>query len=118
MWPQVESRLRESQVGRRGEHDEVLKLHIDTHHSVGSSSSDGQGFCDGSVQAGLTLTGFPKGSALLIWNMLIDGQTPDASAAHLMCAGDQQVGTATWGQWFLQTRAPALFCDSLRFALV
>jgi hypothetical protein len=44
------------------------------------------------VQAGLTLTGFPKGSALLIWNMLTDGQTPDASAAHLFCNGGVQVG--------------------------
>jgi hypothetical protein len=88
---QVASTLRESQVGRRGEHDEVLKLHIETHHTVGSSSSNGQGFCDGSVQAGLSLTGFPKGSALLIWNMLVDGQTPDAAAAHLFCAGGSEV---------------------------
>jgi hypothetical protein len=91
MMTQVESQLKDSQVGRRGDHDEVLKLHIDTHHTVGSSSSDGQGFCDGSVQAGLSLKGFPKGSALLIWNMLVDGQTPDAAAAHLFCAGGSQV---------------------------
>lgn len=90
---QVEERLRASQVGRRGPPGEVLKLHINTPQEYGSSSSDGQGFCDGSAQAGLTLTGFPKGSALLIWNMLTDGSTPDASAAHLFCRGDTQV----WG---------------------
>jgi hypothetical protein len=89
--PQVEERLRASQVGRRGRPTEVLKLHINTHESVGSSSSDGQGFCDGSVQAGLTLKGFKKGDALLIWNMLTDGATPDASAAHLFCTGGEQV---------------------------
>lgn len=88
---QVEEKLKASQPGRRGEPNEVLKLHIATHHSIGSSSSDGQGFCDGSVQAGLTLTGFQKGSALLIWNLLVDNQTPDASAAHLFCLGGQQV---------------------------
>jgi hypothetical protein len=88
---QVEERLRASQVGRRGRPDEVLKLHIHTHESVGSSSSDGQGFCDGSVQAGLTLKGFKKGDALLVWNMLTDGATPDAAAAHLFCTGGDQV---------------------------
>lgn len=91
---QVEERLRASQVGRRGPPGEVLKLHINTPQAYGSSSSDGQGFCDGSAQAGLTLTGFPKGSALLIWNMLTDGSTPDASAAHLFCRGDTQVRRA------------------------
>lgn len=89
---QVEERLKNSRVGRRGSPNEVLQLHVNTHHSLGETSSDGQGFCDGSVQAGLTLTGFKKGSALLIWNQLTDGQTPDASAAHLVCPGNSQVG--------------------------
>lgn len=97
---QVEERLRASQVGRRGPPGEVLKLHINTPRAYGSSSSNGQGFCDGSAQAGLTLTGFPKGSALLIWNMLTDGSTPDASAAHLFCRGDTQAShpwiATTW----------------------
>lgn len=88
---QVQQKLKASQVGRRGSQEEVLKLHINVHESLGSSSSDGLGFCDGSVQAGLTLTGFKRGDALLIWNMLVDGETPDASAAHLFCVGDQLV---------------------------
>lgn len=38
------------------------------------------------AQPGLALSGFRKGSALLIWNLLVDGQTPDPTAAHVACS--------------------------------
>lgn len=53
--------------------------------SSSSSTADPCAAGSSSSSSGLRLTGFRKGSALLIWNMLIDGRTPDASAAHLVC---------------------------------
>ncbi|WIA40479.1 hypothetical protein OEZ86_013835 [Tetradesmus obliquus] len=61
--------------GQRRSEDEVLKLQ--------PAPSAGE-LCRGK-QSGLKLTGFRKGSALLIWNMLVDGQTPDPTAAHVVC---------------------------------
>ncbi|KAF6261160.1 hypothetical protein COO60DRAFT_811608 [Scenedesmus sp. NREL 46B-D3] len=61
--------------GQRRSDDEVLKLR---------PAPAAAEVCSGN-QSGLGLTGFRKGSALLIWNMLLDGQTPDPTAAHVTC---------------------------------
>ena len=49
------------------------------------------GACARSGWPGLRVTGVTKGDALLIWNVLLDGQTPDAAAAHIVCRGGQPV---------------------------
>jgi hypothetical protein len=61
--------------GQRRSEDEMLKL---------QPAPTAAEVCQG-TQSGLKLTGFRKGSALLIWNILVDGQTPDPTAAHVVC---------------------------------
>jgi hypothetical protein len=61
--------------GQRRSDEEVLKM------QPAPSAAE---VCSGN-QSGLKLTGFRKGSALLIWNLLVDGQTPDPTAAHVVC---------------------------------
>jgi hypothetical protein len=57
--------------------------------------------CSGK-QSGLKLTGFRKGSALLIWNILVDAQTPDPTSAHVVCGPGfgSKVGVGWWTAWW------------------
>eukprot|EP00775_Hariotina_reticulata_P005664 gene5664-5901_t len=86
------------------------------------SSNEAGAICRAATQPGaLRITGFKKGDALLLWNTMADGQTPDAAAAHLACPPDQlpAVSVTEKGPWIATTwlhNIPVLPDDVLALA--